>query len=35
MRLVTVDGHPVSQMANDLGIHDSLLRRWQRKHRYS
>jgi transposase-like protein len=31
VRLVTVDGHPVSQVAKDLGIHDSLLRRWQRK----
>jgi len=31
VRLVTVDGHPVSQVAKDSGIHDSLLRRWQRK----
>ena len=31
VRLVTVAGHPVSQVAKDLGIHDSLLRRWQRK----
>src|SRR3712207_6605048 len=31
VRLVRVDGHPVSQVAKDLGIHASLLRRWQRK----
>src|SRR3954465_2970718 len=31
VRLVTVDGHPGSQVAKDLGIHDPLLRRWQRK----
>src|SRR5690349_1259 len=31
VRVVTVDGHPVSQVAKDLGIHDSLLRRWKRK----
>jgi transposase-like protein len=31
VRLVTVDGHPVSQVAKELDIHDSLLRRWQRK----
>jgi transposase len=31
VRLVTVDGHPVSQVAKELDIHGSLLRRWQRK----
>ena len=31
VRLVTVEDHPVSQVAKDLGIHESLLRRWQRK----
>ena len=31
VQLVTVEGHPVSQVAKDLGIHESLLRRWQRK----
>jgi len=31
VRLVTVEGHPARQVARDLGIHESLLRRWQRK----
>jgi transposase len=31
VRLVTVEGHPVSQVAKDLGLHESLLRRWKRK----
>jgi len=31
VRLVTEEGHPVSQVAQDLGIHASLLRRWHRK----
>ena len=31
VRLVTIEGHPARQVARDLGIHESLLRRWQRK----
>jgi transposase len=31
VRLVTVEGHPARQVARDLDIHESLLRRWQRK----
>src|SRR3954452_16265442 len=31
VRLVTVEGHSARQVARDLGIHESLLRRWQRK----
>ena len=31
VRLVTVEGHPAGQVARDLDIHESLLRRWQRK----
>ncbi len=31
VRLVTVEGHAARQVARDLGIHESLLRRWQRK----
>ena len=30
VRLVTVEGHPARQVARDLDIHESLLRRWQR-----
>src|SRR3954468_10938362 len=30
VRLVTVEGHSARQVARDLGIHESLLRRWQR-----
>ena len=31
VRLVTVEGHPARQVARDLDIPESLLRRWQRK----
>ena len=31
VRLVTVEGHSARQVDRDLGIHESLLRRWQRK----
>jgi transposase len=31
VRLVTVEGHSARQVAKDLGIHESLLRRWRRK----
>ena len=31
VRLVTVEGHAARQVARDLDIHESLLRRWQRK----
>jgi transposase len=31
VRLVTFEGHSARQVAKDLGIHDSLLRRWRRK----
>ena len=31
VRLVTVEGHSARQVARELGIHESLLRRWQRK----
>ena len=31
VRLVTVEGHPARHVARDLDIHESLLRRWQRK----
>src|SRR5215217_8597687 len=31
VRLVTVEGHSARQVARDLGIHESLRRRWQRK----
>jgi transposase len=31
LRLVTIEGHPACQVARDLDIHESLLRRWQRK----
>ena len=31
VRLVTVEGHSARQVARDLGIQESLLRRWQRK----
>jgi transposase len=31
VRLVTVEGHSARQVATDLGIHESLLRRWRRK----
>ena len=31
VRLVTVEGHSARQVARDLSIHESLLRRWQRK----
>src|SRR5918994_729146 len=31
VRLVTVEGHSARQVARDLDIHESLLRRWQRK----
>src|SRR5690349_14440424 len=31
VRLVTVDGHSARQVAKDLGIHESLLRRWRRE----
>ena len=31
VRLVTVEGHAARQVATDLGIHESLLRRWRRK----
>jgi transposase len=31
VRLVTVEGHSAHQVAKDLGIHESLLRRWRRK----
>ena len=30
VRLVTVEGHSARQVAKDLGIHESLLRRWRR-----
>jgi transposase-like protein len=29
VRLVTVEGHAARQVARDLDIHESLLRRWQ------
>ena len=31
VRLVAVEGHSARQVAKDLGIHESLLRRWRRK----
>ncbi len=31
VRLVAVEGHAARRVARDLGIHESLLRRWQRK----
>jgi transposase len=31
VRLVTVEGHSARQVAKDLGIHESLPRRWRRK----
>lgn len=32
VKLVTEGGHPLSQVAADLGIRASLLRRWRRDH---
>jgi transposase len=31
VRLVTVEGHSARQVVKDLGIQESLLRRWRRK----